>query len=59
MIDNKYLLGGLINVISQRYTSIIETSKIKRGKLGNWIAFSLVCKRKLLEIISMHKIPAL
>ena len=35
MIDNEYLLGGLINVINQRDTLIIEKTKIKRGRLGN------------------------
>ena len=59
MIDNEYLLGGLINIISQRYISIIKTSKIKRGWLENWIAFLLVYKVKRLEIISMCRIRVL
>ena len=58
MIDNEYLLGGLINVINQRDTLIIEKTKIKRGRLGNQIAILLVCKGKRLEIISMHRIPS-
>ena len=47
MIDNKYLLGGLVGVISQRYTLIIEMIKIKRGRLENWIAFLLVHKENI------------
>ena len=46
MIDNEYLPGDLINVISQRYTSIIESSKIQIRRLGNWIAFYYFIKGK-------------
>ena len=57
MTENECLPGGLINVISQKYASIIDSSKIKIGRLGNWIAFSLESKGKRIEIISVCRIP--
>ena len=46
MTDNEYLPGGLINVISQRYTSIIESSKIQICKIRKLDSFSISVQRK-------------
>ena len=54
--ENEYLPGGLIKIISQKYASIIVSSKIQIGRLGNWIVFSLECKGKRIEIISEYRI---
>lgn len=34
---------------------MIDSSKTQIGRLGNWIAFSLECKGKRIEIISAHR----
>ena len=57
MTPNEYLPGGMINIINQRYGAIIETTKMQKGRLGNWIAIPVICKRKRLEIISLYRIP--
>ena len=59
MTENEYLPGGLINIISQKYTSIIDWSKIQIRRLGNWIEFSLECKGKRIEMISVYGILVL
>ena len=57
MTENKYLPGGLMNIISQKYTLIIDLSKIQIGRLGNQISVLLECKGKRIEIISLYRIP--
>ena len=33
--NNNYLLGGLLNIIFNKCTPIIEQNKITKGRLGN------------------------
>ena len=56
MTPNEYLLGGLINIIDQRYVSIIESNKVEIGRLRNFIALQVICYGKWLEIINLCRI---
>ena len=40
-IPADYLPEGLLNVILSKYSSFIQRNKIAKGRLGNWIAFSM------------------
>ena len=57
MMPNEYLLEGLINIIDQRYVSIIELNKVEIGRLGNWIAILVIYNGKQLKIIKLYRIP--
>ena len=57
LTSKEYLPGGLINIIQQRYGSIIDEKKVEKGRLGNWIAIPIMCNGKRLELINLYRIP--
>ena len=51
--------GGLLNIIRNKHTAIIDFNKITTRRLGNWIAVPVKCNDKRLEIISLCRTPEL
>ena len=37
---------------------LIDQKRVVKGRLGNWIAVSLISKGKRLEIMSIHRTPS-
>jgi len=57
MTTKDYLPGGLMNVIMQRFATLICEEKVIKGRLGNWISIPMICNGKRIEIISIYRIP--
>ena len=53
-----YLPGGIMNIILSKCYPILNKSKITKGRLGNWTAFSFQNEQKRLEIITLYRIPS-
>ena len=55
---NDYLPGGICSIFFSKSSPLIESKKVVKGRLGNWMAVSLVSKEKRLEIINIYRIPS-
>ena len=55
-IPADYLPSRLLNEIMSKYSEFIPQSKTTKGRLGNWIVFSLQDNQKRLEIITIYRI---
>ena len=55
--SSDYLPGGVMNVILSKCSLIFQQNNVTKGRLGNWLAFSLQHKKKKLEIITIYRIP--
>ena len=53
-----YLPGRMPNITLSRCCPTLNKNKITKGRLGNWIAFSLQNDHKRLEIIILYQIPS-
>ena len=53
---NNYLLGGLLNIIFNKCSPIIQQQKITKGRLGNWSAIALEYNGKRVELINLYRI---
>ena len=53
-----YLPGGICSVFLSKCSPLIDSKRVVKGRLGNWMAISLVNKGKRLEIINIYRLPS-
>jgi len=53
-----YLPGGICNIFLSKVSLLVDPKRVVKGRLGNWMAVSLVNNEKRLEIINIYRIPS-
>lgn len=50
--------GGICNIFLNKVSPLVDPKRVVKGRLGNWMAVSLVNNEKRLEIINIYRIPS-
>ena len=58
MSKTDYLPRGLHSMFLSKSSLLIDQKRVVKGRLGNWIAVSLMSKGKRLKITSIYRTPS-